>query len=164
MRRLVGGPGALSPRPLAVAVHSPFGLLPSDSQRAQDPGLLCPHPHTHPPRRGDFYPDTGGDGHTKQDCELAASARWLPQWAPRLAAWGPITYLGDDRYCHQPCCEQVLAQHSHFLLVCLPQSHPTLYEWLADFEHQGPLPTWVTTRWTGTQRLTDTYRSPPVSG
>jgi hypothetical protein len=42
--------------------------------------------------------------------------------------------------------------------VCLPQSHPTLYEWLADFERQGPLPTLVTTRWTGTQRLTDTYR------
>lgn len=98
------------------------------------------------------------DGHTKQDCELAASVRWLPQWAPRLAAWGPITFLGDDLYCHQPFCEQVLAQHSHFLFVCLPQSHPTLYEWLADFERQGPLPTRVITRWTGTQRLTDTYR------
>jgi hypothetical protein len=98
------------------------------------------------------------DGHTKQDCELAASARWLPQWAPRLAAWGPLTFLGDDLYCHQPFCEQVLAQHSHFLFVCLPQSHTTLYEWLADFERQGPLPTLVTTRWTGTQRLTDTYR------
>ena len=101
---------------------------------------------------------TPQDGHTKQDCELAASARWLPQWAPRLAAWGPITFLGDDLYCHQPFCEQVLAQHSHFLFVCLPQSHPTLYEWLADFARQGPLPTRVTTRWTGTQRLTDTYR------
>ena len=98
------------------------------------------------------------DGHTKQDCELAASARWLPQWAPRLAAWGPITFLGDDLYCHQPFCEQVLAQHQHFLFVCLPQSHTTLYEWLADFERQGPLPTLVTTRWTGTQRPTDTYR------
>jgi hypothetical protein len=98
------------------------------------------------------------DGHTKQDCELAASARWLPQWAPRLAAWGPITFLGDDLYCHQPFCEQVLAQHSHFLFVCLPQSHATLYEWLADFERQGPLPTLVATRWTGTQRLTDTSR------
>jgi hypothetical protein len=36
--------------------------------------------------------------------------------------------------------------------------HPLCYEWLADFEHQGPLPTRVTTRWTGTQCLTDTYR------
>ena len=98
------------------------------------------------------------DGHTKQDCELAASTRWLPQWAPRLAAWGPLTFLGDDLYCHQPFCEQVLAQHSHFLFVCLPQSHTTLYEWLADFERNGAVPTVVTTRWTGTQRLTDTYR------
>ena len=97
------------------------------------------------------------DGHTKQDCELAASARWLPQWAPRIAPWG-ITCLGDDLYCHQPFCQQVLAQGCHFLFVCLPQSHATLYEWLADFERNGAVPTLVTTRWTGTQRLTDTYR------
>jgi hypothetical protein len=101
------------------------------------------------------------DGHTQQDCALAASARWLPQWAPRLAAWGSLTFLGDDLYCHQPCCEQVLAQHSHFLCVCLPQSHTTRYEWLADFERNGAVPTVVTTRWTGTQRLTDTYRYYP---
>ena len=98
------------------------------------------------------------DGRTKQDGELAASARWLPQRAPRLAAWGPIAFLGDDLYCHQPFCEQVRAQHNHFPFVCLPQSHTTLYEWLADFARQGPLPTLVTTRWTATQRLTDTYR------
>ena len=97
------------------------------------------------------------DGHTKQDCELAASARWLPQWAPRIAPWG-ITCLGDDLYCHQPFCQQVLAQGCHFLFVCLPQSHATLYDWLADFERNGAVPTLVTTRWTGTQRLTDTYR------
>ncbi len=97
------------------------------------------------------------DGHTKQDCELAASARWLPRWAPRIAPWG-ITCLGDDLYCHQPFCQQVLAQGCHFLFVCLPQSHATLYEWLADFERNGAVPTLVTTRWTGTQRLTDTYR------
>ncbi|MBP6807846.1 MAG: ISNCY family transposase [Chromatiaceae bacterium] len=123
---------------------------------AVTPALVAPGQATVFPLPPAFV--TPQDGHTKQDCELAASARWLPQWAPRLATWGPITYLGDDRYCHQPCCEPVLAQHSHFLFVCLPQSHPTLYEWLADFEHQGPLPTRVTTRWTGTQRLTDTYR------
>jgi hypothetical protein len=98
------------------------------------------------------------DGHRKQDCELAASGRWLAQWAPRIASWGATTYLGDDLYCHQPFCQQVLAQHGHFLFVCLPQSHPTLYEWLADFERHATVPTLVTTRWTGTQRLTDTYR------
>jgi hypothetical protein len=97
------------------------------------------------------------DGHLKQDCELAASARWLAQWAPRIAPWG-VTCLGDDLYCHQPFCQQVLAQGCHFLFVCLPQSHPALYEWLADFERNAAVPTLVATRWTGTQRLTDTYR------
>lgn len=97
------------------------------------------------------------DGHLKQDCELAASARWLAQWAPRIAPWG-VTCLGDDLYCHQPFCQQVRAQGCHFLFVCLPQSHPALYEWLADFERNATVPTLVTTRWTGTQRLTETYR------
>jgi len=100
---------------------------------------------------------TPQDGHAKQDCELAASTRWLGQWAPRLAPWG-VTFLGDDLYCHQPFCQQVRAQGCHFLFVCLPPSHPTLYEWVADFARHGAVPSVVTTRWTGKQRLTDTYR------
>jgi hypothetical protein len=97
------------------------------------------------------------DGHAKQDCELAASTRWLTCWARSIAAWG-VTFLGDDLYCHQPFCEQVRAHGCHFLFVCLPQSHPTLYEWVGDFERAGALPTHTVTRWTGKQRLTDTYR------
>lgn len=97
------------------------------------------------------------DGHAKQDCELAASRRWLAQWAPRLAPWG-VTLLGDDLYCHQPFCRALRAQGCHFLFVCLPPSHSTLYDWVADFERDGSLPTLTVTRWTGRQRLTDTYR------
>lgn len=97
------------------------------------------------------------DGHDKQDCELAASGRWLTQWGPSLAPWG-VTFLGDDLYCHEPFCRQVLAQGGHFLFVCLPPSHSTLYEWVADFERAGTVPTRRVPRWTGTQRLTDTYR------
>ncbi len=52
----------------------------------------------------------------------------------------------------------MLAQDCHFLFVCLPQSHPARYEWLADFERNATVPTRVATRWTDTQRLTDTYR------
>jgi hypothetical protein len=63
--------------------------------------------------------------------------------------------LGDDLYCHQPFCQQVRAQGCHFLFVCLPPSHPTLYEWVADFARHGAVPSVVTTRWTGKQRLTD---------
>nr|WP_276611701.1 IS1634 family transposase [Thiorhodococcus mannitoliphagus] len=60
---------------MAVAVHSPSGLLPSDSQRAQGPGRSCPHLHTHPPRGGDFYPDTGGYGEVRQ--------RWVVVYSPQ---------------------------------------------------------------------------------
>jgi hypothetical protein len=45
-----------------------------------------------------------------------------------------------------------------FGFVCLPSSHPLLYEWIADFERTGQIPTRVSTRWTGKQRLIDTYR------
>jgi hypothetical protein len=101
---------------------------------------------------------TPQDGHAKQDCELAASGRWLDRWAGRVAPWG-VTFLGDDLYCHQPFCQQVLRCGCHFLFVCLPQSHPTLYEWVADFERNAAVEVLVVSRWTGKQRLTDTYRS-----
>ena len=97
------------------------------------------------------------DGLVKQDCELNAGTRWLQQWGPQIAAWG-TTVLGDDLYCHQPFCKAVLAQGCAFVFVCLPPSHPLLYEWIADFERTGQIPTRVSTRWTGKQRLIDTYR------
>lgn len=98
------------------------------------------------------------DGHAKQDCELAAGARWLAQWAPRVAQWGATTFLGDDLYCHQPFCRQVLAQGCDFLFTCLPACHATLYEWVSDLERAGTLGRVTRTRWTGRQRLSDTYR------
>ena len=52
----------------------------------------------------------------------------------------------------------MLAQGCAFLFVCLPPSHALLYEWVADFERNGEVPTRVRTRWNGRQRLTDTYR------
>jgi hypothetical protein len=100
------------------------------------------------------------DGHAKQDCELAAAGRWLTRWGDEVARWG-ATFLGDDLYCHQPFCEQVLARQTHFLFVCRPESHATLYEWVADFERQGQVPTLIQSRWDGKQRLTDTYRYLP---
>lgn len=97
------------------------------------------------------------DGHLKQDCELNAATRWLQQWGARLASWR-TTLLGDDLYCHQPFCQQVLSQGCDFLFVCLPSSHALLYEWVADFTRTGEVSTLVRSRWTGTERLTDTYR------
>lgn len=97
------------------------------------------------------------DGHDKQDCELAASARWLGQWGAHYAAWG-ITYLGDDLYCHQPHCERVLGQHADFLFTCKPDSHATLYEWVTDLSRHGGVTTVVKTRRTGKKVFTDTWR------
>lgn len=97
------------------------------------------------------------DGHDKQDCELAAAGRWLARWSARYAPWG-ITVLGDDLYSHQPFCQAIRDQGGHFLFVCRPDSHLTLYEWVADFDRLGYVRTVVKTRWTGKERLIDTYR------
>jgi hypothetical protein len=97
------------------------------------------------------------DGHDKQDCELAASGRWLDQWGAHYASWG-ITYLGDDLYCHQRHCQRVLGHHANFLFTCKPESHATLYEWVADFSRTGGVTTVVQSRRMGKKWFTDTYR------
>ena len=47
------------------------------------------------------------DGHDKQDCENTAAKRWLAQQGSRLSALN-VTVLGDDLYCHQPMCQELL--------------------------------------------------------
>lgn len=72
---------------------------------------------------------TPQDGHNKQDCEIAASKRWLEVNAPRYLS-GSVTLLGDDLYAHQPFCRQTLLHGFHFLFTCKPESHKTLYDWV----------------------------------
>jgi len=72
---------------------------------------------------------TPQDGHTKQDCEIAAAKRWLEHNATRYRS-GSVTLLGDDLYAHQPFCRRALLHSFHFLLVCKPESHATLYQWV----------------------------------
>lgn len=97
------------------------------------------------------------DGHNKQDCELAASGRWLDQWGAHYAPWG-ITYLGDDLYCHEPHCQRVLDQKANFIFTCKPDSHATLYEWVADRVRNKEVQTVVIPRRVGKKKFTDTYR------
>ena len=97
------------------------------------------------------------DGQDKQDCEIAAGKRWLHTWGTHYAPWG-VTILGDDLYCHQPYCEAAIAQGFHLLLACKPDSHATLYEWLADFERSGQVRVIERTRHAGTRRVTERYR------
>lgn len=69
------------------------------------------------------------DGDTKQDCEHKAAKRWL---AKHGSKYHPlcVTILGDDLYCHQPMIEKITTTGLNFILVCKPDSHKTLYEWL----------------------------------
>ena len=72
---------------------------------------------------------TPQDGHTKQDCEIAAAKRWLEK---NGATYSPLkaTLLGDDLYAHQPFCRRTLLYNFHFIFVCKPDSHTTLYNWV----------------------------------
>ena len=72
---------------------------------------------------------TPQDGHTKQDCEIAASKRWLEKNGQKFAAL-KATLLGDDLYAHQPFCRRTLLYNFHFIFVCKPDSHKTLYDWV----------------------------------
>ncbi len=97
------------------------------------------------------------DGDEKQDCELNAARRWLDQWGATYAPLG-VTVLGDDLYCHEPFCRALLAQGFQFLLVCKPQSHPELYDWIDFLMRSGAVQTHVVKRWTGKRHEVDTYR------
>ncbi len=72
---------------------------------------------------------TPQDGHTKQDCEIVAAKRWLEK---NGATYAPLkaTLLGDDIYSHQPFCRRTLLHDFHFIFVCKPDSHTTLYNWV----------------------------------
>ena len=100
---------------------------------------------------------TPQDGHKKQDCENTAAKRWIHQYGPRYKALG-VTILGDDLYCHQPLCVCILNEGLNFLLVCKPDSHKILYEWLRELEAMGEIQTLVVKRWTGKRKEIDTYR------
>lgn len=72
---------------------------------------------------------TPQDGDTKQDCELKAGKRWLDENASLYVPLG-VTFLGDDLYSHEPFCRELLGKGSNFILVCKPDSHKTVYEWI----------------------------------
>ena len=73
---------------------------------------------------------TPQDGHLKQDCEQTAAKRWIAG-AAAMFADQRVTLLGDDLFSRQPMCEAALESGFHFIFVCLPESHPALYDWVA---------------------------------
>ena len=97
------------------------------------------------------------DGAEKQDCELNAAKRWLAAWGDDYSPL-KITLLGDDLYCHEPFCREAVNRGLDFILVCKPDSHAIVAEWLAFLERGGAVKTVVRRRWTGQRREIDTYR------
>lgn len=94
------------------------------------------------------------DGDKKQDCEHKAAKRWilvhgksqeskesnkLTESISTLVSLH-VTILGDDLYCHQPMCETLVGNGFNFILVCKPDSHKSLYEWLKGITEEKVLP------------------------
>ncbi|MDO9046828.1 MAG: hypothetical protein Q7U66_03715 [Methylobacter sp.] len=52
----------------------------------------------------------------------------------------------------------MLDKQLEFILVCKPDSHKTLHEWVDDLERNGVVKTVVQKRWTGKRHEIDTYR------
>jgi len=99
---------------------------------------------------------TPQDGHKKQDCENAAAKRWIRHHSQEYSKFG-FTILGDDLYCKQPLCELMLEHHFDFILVCKPDSHKTLYQWIEGLD-SSDIDTLRVKRWTGKRHEVDTYR------
>ena len=97
------------------------------------------------------------DGAAKQDCELNAAKRWLAAHGAELARLKTVG-LGDDLYCHEPFCRELQSLGLDFVLVCKPESHPMVDEWVGHLGRNGAVGTCSRTRWTGRRRETDTYR------
>jgi hypothetical protein len=100
---------------------------------------------------------TPQDGHDKQDCEHAAAKRWLTQHAPAFSPQS-VTLLGDDLYSHQPFCELALAQQCNFILVCKPDSHPTVCKWVNTLAALGGVSGLTRRHWNGRFGEIWTYR------
>jgi hypothetical protein len=89
------------------------------------------------------------DGHEKQDCERAAVKRWLQQHDSHYQSH-TVTFLGDDLYANQPLCQLIdQIYQQFFVFVCKPDSHTTLYQWLASLKGASGLDTRQERRWNG---------------
>jgi len=69
------------------------------------------------------------DGTTKQDCEMNAAKRLIPQIRKAHPQLG-IIMTGDDLFSRQPIIEDTKAARMHYIYVAKPTSHHYLTEWL----------------------------------
>jgi hypothetical protein len=125
------------------------------SHKVVTPVVVSPKQNQVIPLAPEFV--TPQDGHTKQDCELAAATRWLLREGQKFAAQN-VTILGDDLFGHQSFCQTAIQQGMHFIFVCKPDSHKILYEWLGDFERENKVSSMTISYWDGKQKVFDHYR------
>ena len=111
------------------------------------------------PRVLPMFPEfiTPQDGHEKQDCERAATKRWVARNADGLKGWR-YTLLGDDLYSNQPLCETFLEAELNFILVCKPDSHKELYKTIDFLDKNGLIEEEVERHWNGRYYEKHTYR------
>ena len=100
---------------------------------------------------------TPQDGAQKQDCEQVAAKRWIATHAHEFEG-DNITLLGDDLYSRQPLCQLCLEKQWNFIFVCLPESHPALYEWLEYLQANGEVQTFQSSHWNGRYQENHRYR------
>lgn len=95
---------------------------------------------------------TPQDGDKKQDCEIKASKRWIEKYANAYSNLD-ATILGDDLYAHEPFCRDLLKKGFNFILVCKPESHKTLYEWIKGITKEKTIDTFD-----GKNHILSTYK------
>jgi len=78
------------------------------------------------------------DGEKKQDCERAAIKRWLSKHGENYSKLG-ATLLGDDLYCCQSICSEVLDAGFNFIFTCKETSHKWLYDYVNGLFQAGNL-------------------------
>lgn len=97
------------------------------------------------------------DGADKQDCEQNALKRWVEKHSHRFTPFS-VTLLADDLHSKQPTVEHCLAHHFNFIFVCLPDSHPTLYEEIELLARLDAIEEVVVRHWNGRFHESRTYR------
>ena len=73
------------------------------------------------------------DGSKKQDCEINAAKRMIPQLRQQFPKM-KLVITGDDLFSRQPLIECVREHNFHFFFVAKATSHSYLMEWLNTYD------------------------------
>jgi len=87
-----------------------------------------------------------------------APAQLFPVFEGVYAALERTGHVSAFRSCQQPFCDLLLRHACNFILVCKPESHTTLHEWLAGVEAAGALEQFTLRHWNGRFHTLHTYR------